>query len=287
MRQKIGATRVKTVLWSRKPFLCLYPAKLIPGSSSFRQPQHSITHSTIVWPRAIKPTSSNRRHYQLHLHERKSSRYILIPMSLWYAPQGPIDSKLVLVQEVAWCRTRGGYSLYDGYHITRSSEWDVFCEHYCDVIMSGVVSPIISVTIVFITVCSGADQTKHQSSVSLAFVRGIHRWPVYSPHKGPVTRKMFPFDDVIMRSSTSDPCLCFSSWYHLCSNRYASSNTFLSDQVTQFRIRHKRWAMMTSSNGNIFRVYWPFVQGIHVAITGEFPTQSQWRRVLMFSLICA
>ena len=29
-------------------------------------------------------------------------------------------------------------------------------------------------------------------------MRGIHRWPVNSPHKGPVTRKMFPFDDVIM-----------------------------------------------------------------------------------------
>ena len=40
--------------------------------------------------------------------------------------------------------------------------------------------------------------TKHQSSASLAFVLGIHRWPVNSPHKGPVTRKMFPFDDVIM-----------------------------------------------------------------------------------------
>ena len=39
---------------------------------------------------------------------------------------------------------------------------------------------------------------KHQSSASLAFVRGIHRGPVNSPHKGPVTRKMFPFHDVIM-----------------------------------------------------------------------------------------
>ena len=39
---------------------------------------------------------------------------------------------------------------------------------------------------------------KHQSSASLALVRGIHRWPVNSPHKWPVTRKMFPFDDVIM-----------------------------------------------------------------------------------------
>ena len=43
-----------------------------------------------------------------------------------------------------------------------------------------------------------AYQRKHKSSASLAFVRGIHRWPVDSHHKGPVTRKMFPFDDVIM-----------------------------------------------------------------------------------------
>ena len=40
--------------------------------------------------------------------------------------------------------------------------------------------------------------TKHQSSASLAFVRGIHRWPVNSPHKGSVTRKKFPLDEVIM-----------------------------------------------------------------------------------------
>ena len=42
---------------------------------------------------------------------------------------------------------------------------------------------------------------KHQSSASLAFVRGIHRWPVNSPHKGPVTRKIFLFDGVIMAQS--------------------------------------------------------------------------------------
>ena len=44
----------------------------------------------------------------------------------------------------------------------------------------------------------GADQRKHQSFVSLAFMWGIHRWPVNSPHKRQVTRKMFPFDDVSM-----------------------------------------------------------------------------------------
>ena len=58
-------------------------------------------------------------------------------------------------------------------------------------------SQITGVPIVYSTVCSGANQRKHQSSASLAFVRGIHRWPVNSPHKGPVKQKMFPFDDVI------------------------------------------------------------------------------------------
>ena len=59
-------------------------------------------------------------------------------------------------------------------------------------------SQITSLTIVYSTVYSGADQRKHQSSASLAFVRGIHRLPVNSPHKWPVTRKMFPLDDVII-----------------------------------------------------------------------------------------
>ena len=72
--------------------------------------------------------------------------------------------------------------------------------HYTDVIMGLMVSEITSLTIVYSTVYSGADQRKHQSSASLAFVRGIHRWPVNSPHKWPITRKMFPSDDVIMFS---------------------------------------------------------------------------------------
>ena len=71
--------------------------------------------------------------------------------------------------------------------------------HYSDVIMGTMVSQIISLTIVYSTVYPGADQRKHQSSASLVFVRGIHRWPVNSPDKGPVTRKMFPFDDIIMQ----------------------------------------------------------------------------------------
>ena len=70
--------------------------------------------------------------------------------------------------------------------------------HYCDVIIGAVASQITSLTIVYSTVYSDADQRKHQSSASLAFVWGIRRGPVNSPHKWPVTRKMSPFDDVIM-----------------------------------------------------------------------------------------
>ena len=71
--------------------------------------------------------------------------------------------------------------------------------HYNDGIMSVMATQIISLTIIYLSVYSDADQRKHQSSVSLAFVRGIHRGPVTSPHKWPVMWKMPPFDDVIMQ----------------------------------------------------------------------------------------
>ena len=91
-------------------------------------------------------------------------------------------------------------------HLKISFEkWRPFCLglnaliiHYSGVIMGAMVSQITSLTILYSTVYSGADQRKYQSSASLASVRGIHRWPVNSPHKWPVTRKMFPFVDVII-----------------------------------------------------------------------------------------
>ena len=76
--------------------------------------------------------------------------------------------------------------------------------HYSDVIMGTMASLITSLTSVYSTVHPGADQRKHQSSASLAFVWGIHRKPVNSLHKWPVTRKMFPFDDVIMTMTYGD-----------------------------------------------------------------------------------
>ena len=72
--------------------------------------------------------------------------------------------------------------------------------HYSDVIMDTMASQITSLAIVYSTVYSGAVQRNHQSSSSLAFVRGIHRWPGNSLHKWPVTRKMLPFDDAIKKA---------------------------------------------------------------------------------------
>ena len=87
--------------------------------------------------------------------------------------------------------------------------------HYTDVIMSAIASQITIVSIIYSAVCSGADQRKHQNSVSQAFVRGIHRWPMNSPHIGPVTPKMLPFDDVIM-SRVQSLCNTQLLWMSCC-----------------------------------------------------------------------
>ena len=98
--------------------------------------------------------------------------------------------------------------------------------HYSDVIMGAVASQITSFTIVCSTVYSGADQRGRQSSTSLAFVWGInHNSPVNSPHKWPVTRKMIPFDDVIMQH------FCIAS----CHDSNISWNTVLHYRFTLWK----------------------------------------------------
>ena len=78
----------------------------------------------------------------------------------------------------------------------------VICVHYNDVILGAIASQITSLTIVYSTVYSVADQRKHENSASLAL------WPVNSPHNGPVSRKMFPFDDIIMHFPKDRENLC-------------------------------------------------------------------------------
>ena len=89
-----------------------------------------------------------------------------------------------------------------------------YTTHYGDVIMGIMASQITSLTIVYSTIYSGVDHRKHQRSASLAFVWGIHRWPVNSPHKWPVTRKMFSFDDVMMQRCCYCWWILFAPTYH-------------------------------------------------------------------------
>ena len=172
----------------------------------------------------------------------------------------------------------------------------VLCHHYSDVIMTAMATQITILTTVYSTVYSGADQRKHQSSASLVFVRGIHRWPVNSPHKVPVARKMFPFDDVIMIHlrviikenvySSYEPRLWATNelsmqskfpsniYSHPCLTQYISwliSITKLVIVVT-FWVRHRAAIRRTLIQhlrhddvikGKYFPRYWPFVRGIH------------------------
>ena len=117
----------------------------------------------------------------------------------------------------------------------RWGRWRAFI-HYGDVIMGTMPSQITSLMIVYSAVYSGTDQRKHQSSASLAFVRGIHRRPVNSPHKRPVTRKKFPFDDVIMC------CVSACAWCDQGSGQYqAQQNTvYTYSRVSRYMQRFVR-----------------------------------------------
>ena len=101
--------------------------------------------------------------------------------------------------------------------------------HYNDIITSAMASQITSLTIVYPTFYSGADQRKQQSSASLAFVRGIHQSLVNSPHKRPVTRKMLPFDDVIMLQAICTPrassllTSCYGNAFNIADNPWFPS----------------------------------------------------------------
>ena len=139
-------------------------------------------------------------------------------ISLKFVPKGPINSITTLVQIMAW-RRPGDKPLSEPIMVrlpthlcvTRpqwvyvmSSTWFLFGiniphddntlrirNHYDDVIMGTIASQITSLAIVYSIVYSSADQRKHQSTASLAFVWGFHRGPVNSPHKWPVMRKCF------------------------------------------------------------------------------------------------
>ena len=102
--------------------------------------------------------------------------------------------------------------------------------HYNDVMMSALASQITSFTVVYSTGYSAANQRKHQSSASLAFVREIQRGPVNSPHKWPVTRKMLPFDDVAIDNTVTHTFVVNKIKYILAIG-YTQNNTLAVHQL--------------------------------------------------------
>ena len=129
-----------------------------------------------------------------------ASHYIVIIMETYHYEKQDFSLK---------CRSRVYSGLEFDNHCAGSS---ASISSYNDVIMGAIASQI---TIVYSIVYSDADQRKYQSSASLAFVRGIYRESVNSPHKWPATRKMFPFDAVIMLIN-----VC-RNWFHLLLTNYA------------------------------------------------------------------
>ena len=130
---------------------------------------------------------SNDRWFETTWRRNTCDVTVICVMGIHWSPvnspcTGPVILSFMTALKLAWimCRTY------------------MYSRHYGGVLMGAIASQITSLTIVYSTVYSDADQRKHQGSASLAFVWGIHRGPVNSPHKWPVTRNMFPFDDVIM-----------------------------------------------------------------------------------------
>ena len=133
--------------------------------------------------------------------------------------------------------------------------------------MTTVASQITSLTVVYSIVYSDAYQRKHQSSASLAFVWVIHREPVNSPHKGPVTRKMAH--------------LMTSSWIPYPATILCEPESHMRPtSLAVYEFTHDdviKWKHVPR--------YWPFVRGIHRSPV-NYPHKGQWRGALKFSLIC-
>ena len=99
-------------------------------------------------------------------------------------------------------------------------------------------SQIIGVSIVYSTVGSGAfEKKKRQSSASLAFVRGIQRWPVISPHKRPITRNGVHLSSCCLNCCTF---LCFHPFTQVVDHQFISIHTVNQIPQSEFKICQSR-----------------------------------------------
>ena len=158
--------------------------------------------------------------------------------------------------------------------------------------MGAMASQITSLNIVHSTAYSGGDQRKHQSSASLAFVRGIHRWPVNSPHKWPVTRKIFLFDDVIMPCAYCLRCTVDNGRTKLGSLLSPEASQFEADcrvsrcfprQQSHLCPHYPKWQHNTCGGMHVYpprqikKIFLRFeYRSYNLARAGVFPNQIPW-----------
>ena len=125
-----------------------------------------------------------RRHFETHFIEWKCS----ITISLHIVPWCPTD-KTILTR----LTTQVGTGSHNSLVLNRRGGcgWFPRPYHYIDVIMTTMAPQITSLTVVYSTIYSDADQRKHQSSALLAFVWGIHRDRWIPRTKGQLRGKCF------------------------------------------------------------------------------------------------
>ena len=167
-----------------------------------------------------------KKHHSLTLRRyitERATELLSTGCNMWL-PVQQLDNNFERIHSIAW-----NYS-------------HVWSRHYSDdVTMGAIASQISSLAIVYSAVYSGADQRKHPSFPSLAFVRGIHWWPVNSPHKWLITRKMFPFDDVITHR-----CICNNRLWNTSSR--VSSNVVLKKSIEVPMTCSLKWSFWSSCN---------------------------------------
>ena len=209
---------------------------------------------------AVNTKSTTKCHFTADMY---FYRYMIIPLHISWRVIYWIELYIMTWWHGYTVRVTGGFPYMASSMQTSSwayvwliyQGWQFQSSHYSDTIMNAMESQITGVSIVYSTVCSGGDQRKHQSSASLVFVRGIHRLPVNSPHKGPVTRKMLRHNDVMMIQvhSSLDEWQKSLHWGHM--SAMASQTTGPSNVCSA--------AFEASNTNNDLRYYWPFVKGNH------------------------
>ena len=208
------------------------------------------------------------------------------------------------VQSVIWSKNNTIFVLLPHISVANEYTWhSSFATHYSDVIMGAMAYQITSLVIVYSTVYSGADQRKHQSSASLAFVSGIHRWPVNSPWLMSCFK-----ESLIVSKGIANQLLNIKRvlvlWGYRYECTYMNTNPCNSIQENTFEkvvykfvsysvqasMREPLASLVGSSHDDVikwkhFPRYWPFVQGIRRSPVNS-PHKGHYREALMFSLIC-